>query len=77
MKYRWYDDSKSRISSRVRGESKAWSYDVWIGVCVTVYVGAEVGKSDAVWILFDFLRYQLDPAGSSYQYARPGCLYTS
>lgn len=53
MKYRWYDDSKSRISSRVRGESKAWSYDVWIGVCVTVYVGAEVGKSDAVWI-FEF-----------------------
>ena len=30
------------------------SYDVWIGVCVTVYVGAEVGKSDAVWI-FEFV----------------------
>ena len=28
-------------------------------------------------MLIDFFRYQLDPADSSYQYARPGCLYTS
>ena len=27
--------------------------------------------------LIDFFRYQLDPADSFYQYARPGCLYTS
>ena len=27
--------------------------------------------------VFDFFRYQLDPADSFYQYARPGCLYTS
>ena len=27
--------------------------------------------------LFDFFRYQLDPADPFYQYARPGCLYTS
>ena len=27
--------------------------------------------------LFDFFRYQLDPVGSFYRYARPGCLYTS
>ena len=27
--------------------------------------------------MFDFFRYQLDPVGSFYRYARPGCLYTS
>ena len=27
--------------------------------------------------VIDFFRYQLDPADSFYQYARPGCLYTS
>ena len=48
MKYRWYDDSKSKMSSIVRGESNVWSYDVWIGVCVMVHVDAEVGKIDAV-----------------------------
>ena len=39
-----------------------------------------VTASDAVPALehlFDFFRYQLDPADSFYQYARPGCLYTS
>ena len=34
-------------------------------------------KASPVKSMIDFFRYQLDPVGSFYQYARPGCLYTS
>ena len=39
-------------------------------------VGANLVAANAADVI-DFFRYQLDPADSFYQYARPGCLYTS